>query len=134
RRRGFARNRRARRPGSRRNVSGIPDSVRVGFTAWRSRCMPRPTQEVVAMKAAVMEGIRQPLVVREVPDPKPPEGGVVVRVEANGICRSDWHLWNGDWSWLGVGVALPHVLGHEFCGVVDEVGADVRRWKKGDRV
>src|SRR5262249_27057275 len=53
-----------------------------------------------AMKAAVMEGIRQPLVVRDVPDPKPPDNGVVVRVEANGICRSDWHLWTGDWSWL----------------------------------
>jgi len=86
------------------------------------------------MKAAVMEGVRQPLVVREVDDPKAPEGGVVVRVEANGICRSDWHLWNGDWIWLGVGVALPHVLGHEFCGVVDEVGPGVQRWKKGDRV
>jgi len=86
------------------------------------------------MKAAVMEGIRQPLVVRDVPDPKPPDNGVVVRVEANGICRSDWHLWTGDWSWLGIQVALPHVLGHEFCGVVEEVGPEVRRWKKGDRV
>jgi D-arabinose 1-dehydrogenase-like Zn-dependent alcohol dehydrogenase len=81
-----------------------------------------------------MEGIRQPLVVRDVPDPTPPDHGVVVRVEANGICRSDWHLWTGDWSWLGLGVALPHVLGHEFCGVVEEVGRDVVRWKKGARV
>jgi D-arabinose 1-dehydrogenase-like Zn-dependent alcohol dehydrogenase len=81
-----------------------------------------------------MEGIRQPLVVREVPDPVPPPNGVVVRVEANGICRSDWHLWTGDWSWVGLGVALPHVLGHEFCGVVEEVGGEVTRWKRGDRV
>jgi D-arabinose 1-dehydrogenase-like Zn-dependent alcohol dehydrogenase len=86
------------------------------------------------MKAAVMEGIRQPLVVREVPDPTPPANGVVVRVEANGICRSDWHLWTGDWSWFGLQVALPHVLGHEFCGVVEEVGREVTRWTKGDRV
>ncbi len=86
------------------------------------------------MKAAVMEGIREPLVVRDVPDPRPPDNGVVVRVEANGICRSDWHLWTGDWTWLGLTVALPHVLGHEFCGVIDEVGRDVGRWKKGDRV
>jgi D-arabinose 1-dehydrogenase-like Zn-dependent alcohol dehydrogenase len=86
------------------------------------------------MKAAVMEGIRQPLVVREVPDPSLPANGVVVRVEANGICRSDWHLWTGDWTWVGLQVALPHVLGHEFCGVVEEVGREVTRWAKGDRV
>ncbi|HUE30466.1 MAG TPA: alcohol dehydrogenase catalytic domain-containing protein, partial [Verrucomicrobiae bacterium] len=66
------------------------------------------------MRAAVMEGLRQPLVVRDVPDPTPPEHGVVVRVEANGICRTDWHLWMGDWSWFGLQLSLPHVLGHEF--------------------
>src|SRR5262249_2821976 len=86
------------------------------------------------MRAAVMEGVRQPLVVREVDDPTPAPNGVVLRVEANGICRSDWHLWTGDWSWFGLAVPLPHVLGHEFCGVVEEVGPDVTRWSPGDRV
>ncbi len=86
------------------------------------------------MRAAVMEGFRQPLVVREVPDPTPAPHGVVIRVEANGICRSDWHLWTGDWSWLGIVPQFPHVGGHEFCGVVEEVGAAVRQWKRGDRV
>jgi len=86
------------------------------------------------MKAAVMEGVREPLVVRDVPDPEPPSHGVVLRVEANGICRSDWHLWMGDWSWFGLRVPLPHVLGHEFCGVVEEVGRDVVRWRAGERV
>ena len=50
------------------------------------------------MRAAVMEGIRKPLVVRDMPDPSPAPNGAVVRVEANGICRTDWHLWTGDWS------------------------------------
>src|SRR5439155_24958 len=59
---------------------------------------------------------------------------VVVRVEANGICRTDWHLWMGDWSWIGLQLPLPHVLGREFCGVIDEVGPGVTRWRKGDRV
>ena len=86
------------------------------------------------MKAAVMEDIRKPLVVREMPDPKIFPGGAVVRVEANGICRSDWHAWVGDWSWFGLKLNFPHVLGHEFCGVVEEVGKDVRNWKAGDRV
>jgi alcohol dehydrogenase len=86
------------------------------------------------MRAAVMEGVRKPLVVREMPDPTPAPNGVVIRVEANGICRSDWHLWTGDWTWVGIAVPLPHVPGHEFCGIVEEVGSGVTRWKKGDRV
>jgi D-arabinose 1-dehydrogenase-like Zn-dependent alcohol dehydrogenase len=83
------------------------------------------------MKAAVMEAYREPLVVREVPDPKPGPGGAVVRVEANGICRSDWHGWAGDWPTF---FDLPHVLGHEMCGVVEEVGAEVRNVTPGMRV
>jgi len=86
------------------------------------------------MKAAVMEDIRRPLVVREMPDPKIFPGGAVVRVEANGICRSDWHAWVGDWSWFGLKLNFPHVLGHEFCGVVEEVGEGVTRVHRGQRV
>ncbi|HUI26698.1 MAG TPA: zinc-dependent alcohol dehydrogenase family protein [Candidatus Kryptonia bacterium] len=86
------------------------------------------------MRAAVMEGIRRPLVVRNMPDPTPQANGALIRVEANGICRSDWHLWTGDWTWVGMQLPMPHVLGHEFCGVVEEVGRDVSRVKKGDRV
>jgi alcohol dehydrogenase len=86
------------------------------------------------MRAAVMEGTRKPLVVQDVPDPQVFPGGVVVRVEANGICRSDWHAWVGDWSWFGLTLRFPHVLGHEFCGVVEEVGEGVTRVKRGQRV
>lgn len=74
------------------------------------------------MKAAVMEASREPLVVREVPDPRPGPDGAVVRVTANGICRSDWHGWAGDWPGF---FELPHVLGHEMCGVIEEVGPHV---------
>jgi D-arabinose 1-dehydrogenase-like Zn-dependent alcohol dehydrogenase len=81
-----------------------------------------------------MEGVRKPLVVRDMPDPTPAANGAVVRVEANGICRTDWHLWTGDWTWLGIQLPMPHVLGHEFCGVVEEVGREVTRWKAGARV
>ncbi|MCL8207769.1 MAG: zinc-dependent alcohol dehydrogenase family protein [Actinomycetia bacterium] len=86
------------------------------------------------MKAMVLEAFRSPLVVREVPDPTTPPDGVIIRVEANGICRSDWHAWQGDWSWIGMRLRLPHVLGHEFAGVVEAVGANVQRFKPGDRV
>jgi len=81
-----------------------------------------------------MEGFRQPLLVRSMPDPTPRADGALIRVEANGICRSDWHIWNGDWLWFGIQVQFPHVLGHEFCGVVEDVGREVTRVKKGDRV
>ncbi|MCJ7622753.1 MAG: zinc-dependent alcohol dehydrogenase family protein [Anaerolineaceae bacterium] len=82
------------------------------------------------MKAAVFEEFAQPLSIQNVPDPVPHADGVVVRVEANGICRSDWHGWMGHDS----DVKLPHVPGHELAGVVEELGGDVRRWKPGDRV
>lgn len=76
-----------------------------------------------------MDRIRGPLEVREVPDPSPPEGGVVVRVHATGLCRSDWHAWAGHDD-----ITLPHVPGHELAGVVAAVGTGVRRWSVGDRV
>lgn len=86
------------------------------------------------MKALVLTGFGKDLEVLDVPEPELTAKGVIVRVEANGICRSDWHLWMGDWDWLGLKLDLPHVMGHEFAGVIEEVGAEVSRYKKGDRV
>ena len=86
------------------------------------------------MRAAVMEAIRKPLVVRDMPDPELPSNGAILRAEAEGVCRSDWHAWSGDWSWIGLTPTLPLVMGHEFCGVVEEVGNEVRNFKRSDRV
>jgi D-arabinose 1-dehydrogenase-like Zn-dependent alcohol dehydrogenase len=55
-------------------------------------------------------------------------------VEANGVCRSDWHAWAGDWEWIGLKPELPYILGHESAGVIEEAGKDVKQFKKGDRV
>ena len=74
------------------------------------------------MKAAVLEALRKPLQVREVPDPRCPPNGVIVKTLVEGICRCDWHFWSGDLAWMGITLPLPHVLGHEFCGVIEEVG------------
>lgn len=82
------------------------------------------------MRAALFEEFRKPLVVRDVPDPACPNDGVIVAVEACGVCRSDWHGWKGS----DPDVAPPHVPGHEFAGTVVEVGSSCRRFKKGDRV
>src|SRR5512146_1513429 len=77
----------------------------------------------------MMERIGGPLAVREVPDPVPPAGGVVVAVRATGLCRSDWHAWAGHDD-----ITLPHIPGHELAGVITEVGAGVGNWSAGDRV
>lgn len=83
------------------------------------------------MKAAVLEEFSEPLVVREVPDPVISDRGALIKVEANGICRSDWHAWKGHWPGL---FQLPHVLGHEMAGTVAEIGSTVTRFAVGDRV
>jgi alcohol dehydrogenase len=69
--------------------------------------------------------------VREVPDPSPERAGVVIEVRATGLCRSDWHGWQGHDSDI---TELPHVPGHELAGEVRAVGGDVTRWRVGDRV
>src|SRR5215204_757678 len=69
--------------------------------------------------------------VETVPDPGPATAGAVVRVEATGLCRSDWHGWVGHDPDIR---RFPHVPGHELAGVVEAVGAGVRNWRPGDRV
>jgi D-arabinose 1-dehydrogenase-like Zn-dependent alcohol dehydrogenase len=77
---------------------------------------------------------RKPLELGELPEPAPAAGEVVVQVEAEGICRTDWHVWNGDWDWVGLTPVLPLVMGHELGGTVVAVGAGVSRVRAGDRV
>src|SRR5271163_1280239 len=87
------------------------------------------------MKALVLEEIGKPMVIKnDWPEPKCPADGAIVRVEGSGICRSDWHLWQGDWGWIGFKPRLPTILGHEFAGVIEEVGTDVKTRKAGTRV
>lgn len=82
------------------------------------------------MQAAVLTKYRAPLELSDVPDPACPEDGVVLSVLACGVCRSDWHSWTG----TDPDVRLPHIPGHEYCGIVTEVGPRVSLWKRGDRV
>lgn len=81
------------------------------------------------MKAAIFDAFRQPLAIRDIPDPACPPDGVIVDVRACGVCRSDHHSWSG-----ADPVALPHVPGHEFSGIVQEVGPLCRGFRVGDRV
>ena len=83
------------------------------------------------MKAIVFERFGERPEIANVSDPELPADGVVIRVEATGICRSDWHAWQGHDPDIRT---LPHVGGHEFAGVIESVGSAVKAWQSGDRV
>src|SRR5580700_10695014 len=68
------------------------------------------------------------IVEREIP--KPGVGEVLIKVQACGVCHSDVFVKEGLWP----GIQYPRIPGHEVAGVVDELGAEVAEWKKGQRV
>jgi Zn-dependent alcohol dehydrogenase len=79
--------------------------------------------------AAVLWGVDEPLEVAEVELAAPGAGEVRVRIEASGVCHSDWNAVTG-----ASATPLPAVLGHEGCGVVEEVGTAVSTVSPGDTV
>ena len=81
------------------------------------------------MRAAVIRNFRSDLSLETVPDPVCEPDGVVLRVLACGICRSDWHGWVGEHPKVRPG-AIP---GHEYCGEVVQSGP-LSPWRVGDRV
>jgi propanol-preferring alcohol dehydrogenase len=86
------------------------------------------------MKAAVLHEFKKPLIFEEVPRPQLGPGDVLIKVEACGVCHSDLHVADGDWSQLSAIVKRPLILGHEIAGRVMEKGEDVRDLRIGDRV
>ncbi len=82
------------------------------------------------MRAVYFEEFQQSVTVQTLDDPVPEAHGVVLRVEATGLCRSDWHGWMGH----DPDITLPHVPGHELAGTIVAAGKAVTRWKIGDRV
>ena len=69
------------------------------------------------MRAVAYDRVGELPRLADVPEPSCPPDGVVVQVAATGLCRSDWHAWQGHEA-----VALPHVPGHEYAGTVAELG------------
>ncbi|GAA3568097.1 zinc-dependent alcohol dehydrogenase family protein [Microlunatus spumicola] len=92
---------------------------------------PDPAHPTPTVRAVVYDAVGAVPEVRRVPPPVCPPDGVVVDVAATGVCRSDWHAWRGHDP-----VPLPHTPGHEWAGVVAEVGPDVPHgaFAVGDRV
>jgi len=80
------------------------------------------------VRALVLRGVRD-LRLEEVEEPKVSEGEVLIRVGACGICGTDLHFYRGEWR-----VKTPLVPGHEFSGVVEEVGPGAEWVEVGSRV
>ena len=81
------------------------------------------------MRAGVIADYRADLSLETVPDPSCEADGVVLKVLACGICRSDWHGWVGEHPKVRPG----DIPGHEYCGEVVEAGP-LAHWRVGDRV
>ncbi|MBU6263250.1 MAG: zinc-dependent alcohol dehydrogenase family protein [Actinomycetales bacterium] len=82
------------------------------------------------MRAVYFEKFNGPIEIRDIEVPYPAPNSVLIKVEATGLCRSDWHGYVGHDS----DISLPHVPGHELAGTVAQVGNQVKNFKVGDRV
>lgn len=82
------------------------------------------------MRAAIFEKFQGPITIKNVENPVPKDHGVIVKVTASGLCRSDWHGWMGH----DPDIVLPHVPGHELAGTIEALGNLVQKFKVGDRV
>ncbi|CAE7418957.1 adhT [Symbiodinium natans] len=85
------------------------------------------------MRAAVYGEFSGPISIQEVPKPYAPVGGLLLRVKACGVCRSDYHGWKGLDSDI-VQHGLPFTPGHELSGVVVKLGQGTTKFQVGDRV
>ncbi|MGH6959559.1 MAG: alcohol dehydrogenase catalytic domain-containing protein, partial [Dongiaceae bacterium] len=83
------------------------------------------------MRAAVLRRLRTKLRIERLPIPEPGPGELLIRVVACGVCHSDLHAVDGDWT---PGPALPLIPGHEVTGHVAGIGAGVRGFRVGDAV
>lgn len=82
------------------------------------------------MQAAVVRAFGEPLVIEEVPVPRPGPGELLVKIAASGVCHTDLHAAHGDWP---VKPEPPFIPGHEGVGHVVAVGDGVGHIKEGDR-
>lgn len=85
------------------------------------------------MRALVKEGPGEGLAMRDVPAPAIGPDDVLIRVAKTGICGTDVHIWKWD-DWAARTVPVPLVVGHEFAGVIEAMGRDVRDLRVGQRV
>ncbi|MFH1539866.1 MAG: alcohol dehydrogenase catalytic domain-containing protein, partial [bacterium] len=80
------------------------------------------------MKAVVYSEPRK-FEVKDIPYPALKENQVIIKVKACGVCKTDLHIHNGEFI-----SQFPLTNGHEFSGLIEEIGSDVIAFAKGDRV
>src|SRR5947209_7714997 len=122
----------ARRPASgsarskRQSTGSAPPSAsESALTSGTTRDYPRE-----CMRAMVLETPRTPLVERDLADPSPSAGQVLIEVAACGVCRTDLHIVDGELT----KPKLPLVPGHQIVGRVVDRAPDAERFAAGDRV
>jgi len=85
------------------------------------------------MKALVKAKKEPGLWLEDVPVPEPDHDEVLIRIQRTAICGTDVHIYNWD-EWSQATIPVPMHIGHEFVGVVEEVGTTVKGFKYGDLV
>ena len=85
------------------------------------------------MKALVKSRREPGLWMEDVPMPETGPNDVLIRIHKSAICGTDMHIWNWD-AWSQKTIPVPMHVGHEYVGIIEEVGAEVEGYKVGDRV
>ena len=85
------------------------------------------------MKALVKSRREPGIWLEEVPEPKVGPNDVLIRVRRSAICGTDMHIYHWD-HWAQQTIPVPLAVGHEYSGVIVEIGSEVRGFKSGDRV
>lgn len=85
------------------------------------------------MKALVKKQAKEGIWMEDVPVPKIADDDVLIKIKKTSICGTDIHIYKWD-AWARKTVPVPLVIGHEFAGVIAEVGKNVKGYKEGDRV
>lgn len=83
---------------------------------------------------ALVKSKREPgLWMEDIPEPQVGHNDVRIRIHKTAICGTDVHIWNWD-AWSQKTIPVPMAVGHEYVGVIDAVGSEVRGYHVGDRV
>ena len=85
------------------------------------------------MRALVKEKAEPGIWLNDIPEPEPGHNDVLIRINKTAICGTDIHIYNWD-DWAAQTIPVPMAVGHEFAGVIEAVGSEVRGLKPGDRV
>ena len=85
------------------------------------------------IKALIKKESKEGLFLENVPMPVADDRDVLIKVKKTGICGTDLHIFNWD-AWAQKNIPVPMIIGHEFSGVVVNIGKNVKKIKIGDRV